>query len=102
MSSLVGGSSGVALHTGVATLDFGTDPTLEGGATVSGQTDILLTSHVRCWVQGVGAITDQMLAGRAVTFTPSTITPGVGFTIRAVSDFALWSGTLQVQWEWHN
>lgn len=102
MSGLV--NPGTLVRAGTATIDFGSTPGVEASVEVAGQAGILSNSQVRVSLQGdtMGTNTadDFILAAATVRFVTSAPTAGTGFTIYAISDFALWTSRFRVRWRW--
>lgn len=90
--------------TGTAVLDFGDVPAPEASVAVTGIPEIAATSQVRVWLQGDTMLSnseeDHRLASESISFTSGAIVPGVGFTIYASSNFALWTKRFRVHWRW--
>ena len=97
-------SSGSAVTTGVATLDFGAFPgSNEASVSVIGQATIAATSAPQANIiaQTFGSYTANDCAYLAALcdLSCSVATAGVGFTIQARSEHKL-QGTVQVRWTW--
>lgn len=95
----------IAAAAGAAILDFGATPASEALVAITGQSDILTTSHARAWLKG-GLTADNdmkahMAAAQFCMLTAGGITPGVGFNISARSNDALLSGKFNVHWVWN-
>lgn len=92
--------------TGSTLLDFGAAPgTNVATVDVTGQTGILGSSNVECWIQGSDHSDDHnayehALAPQLFSVLPTTITPGVGFTIQGTSLTQRISGNWSVRWVW--
>ena len=92
----------VAGGAGSAVLDFGATPgTNVVLTTVVGQTGILAGSSVTVWMMPEATATHNAYEHAVVPIklTGGDIVPGVGFTIRAVTDWRL-DGTFNVRWAW--
>lgn len=92
-----------ARSTGVATIDFGTGSN-EASVSVTGLTAIAATSTISLWVStadttGTHTANDHRYLAALCAFTPSGITPGVGFTIYATSVHKL-TGQFKVRYSW--
>src|SRR5208337_1391218 len=91
---------------GQAQINFGAAPgTFTATATVTGQTNILATSSVDLWIQGTDSMADHNTAEHTfilpeyVFLTASVVTPGVGFTVTAVTTLNL-TGNIAFRWLW--
>lgn len=104
MSTL--GSPGTEVIEGTAILDFGDVPLSETSVDVVGQAGIAATSQVRVSLQADTMLNnsalDHLLAGQSFSLIAGTPVPGVGFTIYAASNFALWTKRFRVRWRWSN
>lgn len=104
--SLVEVDPGTDVVHGTAMLDFGNTPGPETTVDVTGQTGITATAHVRVSMQGDTTTFnnegDALLFSRSVKLAAGIPVAGVGFTIYAESDFALWSKAYRVRWSWWN
>jgi len=92
----------VAGGTGSAVLNFGATPGTNLVETVVvGQTGILAGSQVAVWMMPEATATHNAYEHAVVPMKLSggDIVPGVGFTIRAVTDWRL-DGTFKVRWSW--
>lgn len=97
-------TAGTLAHVGTAVLDFGDTPDDFASVDVTGQTSILATSHVRCWLQGEtmanNAPEDHILLGAFAKLIPSDPTPGVGFTINCIVLEGLFTKKFRLKWLW--
>lgn len=95
-----GASSG---NFGAVTLNFGTGRGSNSTQTVvTGQSGILSTSNIQCWVQGdttVNHNADEHLMAGLNAFAGS-IVPGVGFTVEAIAAFNV-TGLFTIRWVWN-
>ena len=94
------------VHTGTATLDFGTanPPIRECTAVVGTQTGILASSAITIWISGddvtaSNGASNHIIGSKLITFTAESIVIGTSFTIRAISEGEV-SGTFNVHWSW--
>lgn len=97
-----GGGGGSSTTTGSSVLDFANAPgTNLVMVEVTGQTEILATSLVKCYLIAEATATHTAYEHAIVplTITAGNIVPSVGFTIYASSDLRL-TGTFKVYWEW--
>jgi hypothetical protein len=90
---------------GTASLDFGTAPgSSVAELIITGQTDILVTSNIRLWIQADTTVDHneyehtRILAGR-VHLAAADVSAGTGFTIIAESEMRL-TGLVKCRWEW--
>ena len=98
-----GAGGGSTVTTGTAIIDFGAAPgTNIVSVNVTGQTGILTTSYVMCWINGDDSTAshnayEHMLS--PIKVNASAISSGVGFTINAITDLRL-TGTFSVRYSW--
>lgn len=89
---------------GTAVIDFGNTPIDEASVDVIDQDFILATSQVRVSMQTDTMLNntadDHLMAANSLSFTTGIPIAGVGFTIFAVSNFALWTKRFRVHWRW--
>lgn len=87
---------------GTAIIDFGTAPgAFNCTVAVTGQTEILADASCEAWVS-TETTTDHSTDEHVIApirLLVSDIAPGVGFTIRAISDWQL-TGQFSVRWVW--
>lgn len=98
------------INYGSAVVDFGSAPgTNVATATVSGQSNILNTSIIKVFITGDSTTVsgsaghnsfEHMYLSSKLSLAGHSITPGVGFTITAMTDLRI-SSTLKVHWEWY-
>lgn len=91
-------------NSGIAILDFGDTPSEEASVVVTDQIGIDSTSSVRVWIQGdtMGSnnTDEHKLAAETISLFTDIPTPNVGFTIYAVSRFAMWTKRFRLRWSW--
>lgn len=102
--SNINGPAGVS--TGTALLEFGDTPSQEAAVVVTGQSGINASAKVQAWWQAdtttFNTADDHLLAASSVSLTSDIPVAGVGFTIHADSNFALWTKQFRVRWAWRN
>ena len=93
------------MTTGTVTLDFGAAPgSNEASASVTGQTDILVTSKAEAFVMGDDTSADHTASdhryfGVLASLSCGTPSAGVGFTVYARSQHKL-TGEWTIRWVW--
>jgi hypothetical protein len=98
-----GGGGGTTVTGGTGLIDFGATSGGSSEATlaITGQSSILSTSTVQCWIVNASTATntadDHLVA--EITVMPTQPTAGVGFSIVAHTNFRL-NGTFNVAWLW--
>jgi hypothetical protein len=99
-----GGGSGTTVETGIATIDFGSSPSVEASVTVSGQTGILTTSNVTLSIVARSTATNDTtahsFASAALRLVSSTPSAGNGFTITAYCLIGYATGEFKIDWAW--
>jgi hypothetical protein len=91
---------------GTAVLNFGAAPgTNTATVAVTGQTGIVSGSAAEAWFMGVDSTADHnayehTIMPLAVALPVTAITPGVGFTITALTQLRL-TGQIAVRWVWN-
>jgi hypothetical protein len=102
--SASGGGGGTTVNSGEATLSFGSTPTNEASATITGQGSILTTSKVKAWVMGASTADnnegEHLFAGLSMNVVSSIPTAATGFTLYASTIAGYVTGDFKVKWEW--
>ncbi len=98
------GGSGTTVNTGEATLSFGSTPTNEATVTITGQTSILTTSKVQCWIMGATTSdnneSSHLFGGISINLVSSIPVASTGFTIYASTIVGYVTGDFKVKWSW--
>ena len=98
-----GATGTVSGNTGTATLDFGSIPGADTTfVVIGGQSSILATSQVQCWIQGTDSTPDHNAYEHTmipINVRCSNIIIGTSFTITATTEYRL-TGTFKCRYLW--